>query len=242
MPSKYTPNTHPTGMARFDTLLGGGIPDMSIVVVHGSSASGSRTLVQQILYNRAVSGGKIGYLTVERSSKDVEEDMAVHGWTLEPLVQDGRWVFGDLYSLRHRGTQTKPGSQMPTQQAFSVLDRLHSDALKMMAEGRWIILDSLSSVYFMHDLKDIAYFIEVLTMATRVYGGIHFVVSISGIYDLDALPILTNLVDGVIEFKLDEAPSQRMVPDGVLRVTKMRRLPPAIRNLGYTISADGFSV
>ncbi len=241
MPSKYTPKIHVTGITKFDALLRGGIPDMSLLLVHGSSGSGSRTFIQQILYNRAASGGKVGYLTVERSAKDIEEDMAVHGWLLEPMLQDRRWVFGDIYSSRHQGTQMKLGSRIPSQQAFSIIDMLHTHWLSMMAEGRWTVLDSLSNVYFAHDLKDIAYFVEVLTLATRTYGGIHFILSISGIYDLETLPVLTNLVDGVIELRLNETPAQRMVPDGVLRTIKMRRLPPATRSLDYSITDDGFS-
>lgn len=243
MDPKNKPKTYPTGIDGLDTILGGGIPDMSVILVHGSSGSGCRTFVQQILYKRSGSGGKVGYLTVERSSKDIEEDMmAVYGWSLDTMLQDGRWTFGNIYGLRHQGTQIKPGAVMPSQRIFSVINTVHSEALKMMAAGRWIALDSVSSMFFAHDLKDIAYFIEVLTMATRTYGGVHFLISMSGLNDYETLPVLTNLVDGVIEFSIKDAPAQRMVPEGIMRITKMRRLPPALRTLEFSISTDGVTV
>ncbi len=68
----------------FDDILGGGIPEGSVVLVQGLPGTMKSSLVYGIMYNNVLREGLRGlYITLEQSKKSLEGQMALMGFQVE---------------------------------------------------------------------------------------------------------------------------------------------------------------
>jgi len=108
-----------------DEMLGGGLPDKSVVVMTGEPGSGYDILAQQIMYQHALRNERVAYFSTSRSPDTIKEDFSTFGWDIAPLQEKGNWVY----------YQTSVADAIQT---------LTENIPKAIAEDRWILLDSLS--------------------------------------------------------------------------------------------------
>lgn len=67
----------------FDEILGGGIPEGSVVLVQGLPGTMKSSLVYSIMYNHALRGELSGlYVTLEQSKKSLENQMSLMGMNI----------------------------------------------------------------------------------------------------------------------------------------------------------------
>jgi len=57
-----------TQIMQLDEILGGGLPDKSVILMLGEPGSGNDTLAQQIMYQHALKERKVTYFTTLKSS------------------------------------------------------------------------------------------------------------------------------------------------------------------------------
>jgi len=76
-----------TGIDALDRMLGG-IPNGSVIVLHGRPGSGFEIFAQQILYNKANSNeGKAHYFTIEHPTEDITSEMYSRNWDVDSLIE-----------------------------------------------------------------------------------------------------------------------------------------------------------
>ena len=75
-----------------DEMLGGGLPDKSVVVMTGEPGSGYDILAQQMMYQHAIRNDKVAYFSTSRSPDTIKEDFSTFGWDVAPLQEKGNWV------------------------------------------------------------------------------------------------------------------------------------------------------
>jgi len=74
-------------------MLGGGLPDKSVVVMTGEPGSGYDILAQQIMYQHALRNERVAYFSTSRSPDTIKEDFSTFGWDIAPLQEKGNcWL------------------------------------------------------------------------------------------------------------------------------------------------------
>jgi len=234
-----------TEIKGLDELIEGGFPDGSIILLLGNPGTGIETFAQQILYLRALRAGKVAYFTIERSPRDIKEDMAIFGWDLNPLEEAGTWDFVDAYTSRLIGYYKKMGDKyQESEMGLSVsepgaLSTLRNELTKRVDEKRWTVIDTLSHLLIMHDVKDIVDALGVFTMGVRDNGGLHFLIMIKGMHDPQTITTMSHLADGVIEFQTKERAG---IIVGAMRIMKMRRNLGSLKLIPYAVTDRGITV
>jgi circadian clock protein KaiC len=73
----------PTHIPGFDSLIQGGFPNGSLILVSGTPGSGKSNLCSQILYYNALKGKKCLYLDLEQAEGKLSTQMAQFGWDVK---------------------------------------------------------------------------------------------------------------------------------------------------------------
>jgi KaiC/GvpD/RAD55 family RecA-like ATPase len=234
-----------TEIKGLDESVEGGFPDGSIILLLGNPGTGVETFAQQILYLRALKAGKVAYFTIERSPRDIKEDMAIFGWNLKSVEEAKTWDFVDAYTSRLVGYYKKMGETgQEADVGMSVsepgaLSTLRDELTRRLNEKRWTAIDTLSHLLMMHELKDVVDALGVFTMGVRDNGGLHFLIMIKGMHDPKTITTMSHLADGVIEFQTKERAG---VIVGAMGITKMRRNLGSLKLIPYAVTDRGITV
>lgn len=203
-----------------DEMLGGGLPDKSVVVMTGEPGSGYDILAQQIMYQHALHDGKVAYFSTSRSRETIKEDLATFGWNITPLEEKNDWIH----------------LQAPVSDAISVLTQ---NMPKAVAEGRWALLDSLSYLVLTQKYYSAVQIVELLLENARKHGGIHFLLLTQKMHEAETETTMQHLADGVMEFTAHETAGGI---DRRIRIKKMRRAVYEPRLIPFNITERGITI
>ena len=201
-------------------MLGGGLPDKSVVVMTGEPGSGYDILAQQMMYQHALRNEKVAYFSTSRSPDTIKEDFSTFGWETSPLQEKGNWV---CY-------QTSVADAIQT---------LTENIPKAISEGRWILLDSLSYLILTQKYYSVVKTVELLLENARKHGGIHFLLLTQKMHDTETETTMQHLADGVMEFTANETAGGI---DRRIRLKKMRRAVYEPRLIPFNITERGITI
>ena len=86
----------PTGIATFDIIAKGGLPENRTTLISGTAGSGKTVFAMQFLAAGIVEGGQNGvFVTFEESASDIRSNMGSFGWSLEQWEREGKLAFVD---------------------------------------------------------------------------------------------------------------------------------------------------
>jgi KaiC/GvpD/RAD55 family RecA-like ATPase len=190
-----------TWIEGLDEVLGGGLPDKSVILMMGEPGSGYDILAQQILYQHAFKEDKVAYFTTMRSPDILKEDFETFSWDVPSIEKTDQWVFIDVRTP-------------------DALQILREEIPSRIKKGCWTLIDSLSYLLQTQKVDSVLKTIELLLETARKHGGIHFLLLVQGMQDSQTEITMQHLVDGVIEFTAQE------VAGGIdrrIRMKKMRR-------------------
>jgi len=203
-----------------DEMLGGGLPDKSVVIMTGEPGSGYDILAQQIIHQHALHNEKIAYFSTSRPPETLREDLATFGWNVAPLEEQGKWTFHHI----------------PVADAVPVLTKTIPETI---SEGRWILIDSLSYLILTQKYASVVGIVELLLDNTRKHGGIHFLLLTQKMHDSETETTMQHLVDGVMEFSANESAGGI---DRRIRIKKMRRAVYEPRLIPFNITERGITI
>ncbi len=209
-----------TWIDSLDEFLGGGLPDKSLVLMTGEPGSGHDVLAQQILYQNAVHMGRVAYLSTFRDSDALKEDFEAFGWNVTPLQENGNWLFLDAHSPNAAETLLK---EIPA----------------IMANGRWILLDSLSYLILTQPYKSVINIVELLSETAKKIGGIHFLLLTQKMQAPEIETAIQHLADGVIQLSALE------IQGGIdrrMKIKKMQRVVYEPRLIPFNITENGIAI
>jgi len=209
-----------TWVEGLDEMLGGGLPEKSVILMTGEPGSGYDILAQQILYQNAVQEGKVAYFSTSRTSEALREDFDTFNWNLAPLQEKGSWSFIDV--------------NVPT-----VVQVLTEQVPKVVAEGRWVLIDSLSYLILTQKYRSVINMVELLLSCARKHGGVHFLLLTQKMHDSETETTMQHLVDGVMEFSAQEMAGGI---DRRIRIKKMRRAVYEPRLIPFNITERGITI
>ena len=209
-----------TWVEGLDEMLGGGIPEKSVVLMMGEPGSGYDILAQQILYQNALQNGKVAYFSTSRVSDALTEDFETFGWNVSPLQEKSNWQFFQV--------------NVP-----NVIQVLTETIPRAVTQGRWVLIDSLSYLILTQKYRDVIRMVELLLNAARQHGGVHFLLLTQKMHDAETETTMQHLVDGVMEFSAQEMAGGI---DRRIRMKKMRRAVYEPRLIPFNITERGITI
>ena len=209
-----------TWIEGLDEVLGGGLPDKSVILTMGEPGSGYDIFGQQILYQHALKENKAAYFTTMMSPDTMKEDFETFGWDVPSLEKTDQWAFVDVRTSK-------------------ALQILQEEIPSKIEKGCWTLIDSLSYLLRTQKVDSVLKTVELLLESARKHGGIHFLLLVQGMQDPQTEITMQHLVDGVVEFTSQE------VAGGIdrrIRMKKMRKTVYTPRLIPFRITERGIII
>jgi len=193
-----------TGVGELDKLLGEGYPDRSAILVVGPAGIGKEALRYWFISSGLIQGDFCLYLTKSTPS-EVLHDIKGFGMDTDRVpmwfAREGGEVKLDLNDLAAF--------------SFKLKEVLQQHATKRIR----IATDILSSLLVLNQMETVYRFLSQLFAEIKQYDVVLVATLEEGMHDQKVVSTMTEVFDGVIEFKLYEE-GLRVTP--LLRVKKMR--------------------
>ena len=243
----------------FDAALGGGFPKGHIVLVYGSAGTMKSSICFNTLFNEILKGKKGAYISIEQSSLSLLRQMVGMGYDISKInievLNDANDVLKGLSKLKPgeekklsiidfgsirkqlRSTSQKKSKGMD----FALSDHMVNTILEI-AETLVnkdlcdiIIIDSLTAIYSLTELKDPRNEIFYLFEYLRDLGLTAFIISEeSEGSTYSHFGVESYLVDGIIHLNLAER-NRKVTRE--IQIVKMRSTD--CNNDIYTLDFDG---
>jgi len=214
----------PTGIARLDEMLGGGLPKGSTTLVAGGPGTGKTILAAQFIYSGATKYGEKGvYVIFGESAETFKNNMLSLGWDFGKLQEKRQVEILDLISLR------EPESVETT------FDEIVETARVLGAKR--LVIDSITALTVV--FKDVAEIRTLISVLQKVLRGLNCTTIL-----ITEIPWGTNRLGmGIEEFVSDgiivlEMVSRRNQLKRRLMVLKMRATELNLKYYQYEISKN----
>jgi len=239
VPQEQAPSIHPTQIRGLDSLIGGGLPSNSLILVTGNIGSNYSTFIEQILFKHLSSDGKIAFYTSETPSLEIEREMESFNWPIDRYLESGRWVFVDVLTpdLQSLAELAPEGFKNLRVNLSGSLSPLKTDILDKVKENRWTVIN-LSHMLQTYDLKEAMELFLYWRTVAKTFGGIHFALLPKDVHPEQSVNALKNLADGVIEFQLREGPRDY---ETFITFQKLRTLRKA-RRIQFDVTEEGIVI
>ena len=134
-----------TKMEGLDELLGGGIPEGSVVLVSGAPGTMKTSLTYHILHANALDGVRGLYVSLEQSRASLVDHTEGLGYRLEDTR--GNLSILDLGMLRKKMTG-------PAEQPWMDLFKLYTQGIRKSFDYRILVLDSLDALEILAKFRE----------------------------------------------------------------------------------------
>ncbi|ASJ03419.1 recombinase RecA [Thermococcus profundus] len=226
-----------------DSLIQGGIPEGSVVLVIGDAKSGKTTFQMQFLYNQVVLRGMPGLaILVDLPKREFLDISKGFGWDFSPILDEYLYLV-DAYSHRIKSAPKFSFSEdviidpsNPTQIAKFVKDTT-SSLVASGHTGQMVgVITSITPLFFESELVDIYKFLEELKDIAHRYRQVWMIEINTGVEKPEVEAMVRAIVDGIIELKMfEEGRTLRRY----IRVYGMRKTAHSLSWFPYEITPSG---
>lgn len=188
-----------TGVTGLDSILGGGLPEGSTILVIGEPGTGKSIFCDQFI-NAGLEDGENGLIiTLDDLPDDVAERAMDFGWDLRGY--EDSFLFMDAYSWRlGEDVEGKYTIQGPSD--LNQLNMTLTDALRDLGDGRPRIgIDSVSTLVLYTNINSAVKFLQVVSAKSKAKDGVLLLTIEEGVHDEKEVSTLNYVADGVIRFK-----------------------------------------
>lgn len=216
-------------------MLGGGIPEESIILVSGGPGSG-KTIYSLQYINSAISRGEpCVYISLEESMKKKIENAKAFGWDLQKAMDTNMLDVLDLYMIPQAQGFVEPYDRIRGKLQFSIEKEIEN--LVKRIDAKHVLLDPLTSILVHEQRSGKKRFIigQLFDKINRL--GCSAVITSEGLPKKDEFYMEQFLADGVfllqkdmIDFKLIKT----------ILVEKMRGIDFDDQPRRYVITSRGF--
>jgi circadian clock protein KaiC len=193
-----------SGLEELDKVLGDGYPDKSTVLVVGPAGIGKEALRYSFIRSGLLQGDFCMYVT-KSTPTEVLHDIKGFG------IDIGRVP---LWCAREGGELKYDVNDLPSL-SFNIKEELKKNAARRIR----VATDVLSSLLVLNQMESVYRFLSQLFSDIKQYDAVLLATLEEGMHDIKVVSSMTELFDGVLEFKLYEE-GLRVTP--LVRVRKMR--------------------
>lgn len=141
-----------TGIEGIDTMLRGGIPKGSTVLISGKIGTGKTIMGMQYLYNGVVDYDEPGvYVAVDERPEDLRKEAMDFGWDLKQLEKENKLIIVDVWSLI---------AELPSTEKYSISGEMSVDNIVSTVIGlvnsisaKRLVFDSIPALALQMDLE-----------------------------------------------------------------------------------------
>jgi circadian clock protein KaiC len=222
----------PTGIASFDVIAKGGLPENRTTLLSGTAGSGKTVFATQFLAAGIRAGQHGVFITFEESAADIRQNMRSFGWDLAQWEREGKFAFVDA--------SPDPGIETVESGSFdlgALLARLENGVRKVGAKR--VAVDSLGAMFSQFSDQSIVRR-ELFRIASALKTmGVTAVLTAERTDDYGPIARF-----GVEEFIADNVMVLRNVLDGEIRrrtieIVKFRGTDHQKGEFPFTIIANG---
>jgi circadian clock protein KaiC len=207
-----------TGVDELDRLLGAGYPDRAVVLVSGPAGIGKEALRYWFIRAGLTAGDFCLYVT-KSTPTEVLQDFRGFGVDTSMVPT---W-----YS--REGGEVKFNPNDLAALSFNVKEILRSNGGRRIR----IATDVLSSLLVLNPTETVYRFLSQLFADVKQYDAVLLATLEEGMHDPKVVSTMSELFDGVVEFKLFEE-GLKVTP--LLRVVKMRGSAPQLGYYNFAMS------
>jgi KaiC/GvpD/RAD55 family RecA-like ATPase len=226
-----------------DSLIQGGIPSGSVVLVIGDPKSGKTTFQTQFLYNQVVMSGIPGLaILVDMPKREFLDFSKDFGWDFSPVLDEFLYLV-DAYSHRIKSAPKFSFSEdviIDASNPFQISKFIRDTTTGLVSSGHSGqlvgIITSITPLFFESDIVDIYKFLEELKDIAHRYKQVWLIEINSGIERPQVENTVRAIVDGIVEMKMfEEGRTLRRY----IRVYGMRRTAHSLSWFPYEITPTG---
>ena len=214
-----------SGVTALDKLLADGYPDKSAILVVGPPGIGKEALGYWFTQTGLVQGDFCLYVT-RLSVREVLQDVKGFGIDMQQKVP--LWLAGD-------GGQIKYDVNDLAALSYNIKDAIKKNSNRSIR----VVVDVLSSLLMLNQPETIYKFLDQLLADAKQYDTVVLATLEEGMHKPEIITAMQQLFDGVVELRLYEE-GLRVLP--LLRIRKMRGLPPQPGYFNFSFSRDGMEV
>lgn len=192
-------------------ILPEGLPPGNVILSTAPPGCGKTILGMQFIDAALSEGKKVVFVSTDASPKETMMRMGHFSWGGSKAYEDGRLIFVDCYSWRMGyGRESKNVFSVDSLVDLGTIGIKISDALDNAGDDAALLFDSLSPI-ILHSSSDAAiHFIE-MTFAKLKERGLTAMINFEkGVHDEKIVNVIRSMVDGIIEFKLEEEDGELM--------------------------------
>src|SRR6266542_2244425 len=203
----------PTGVAGFDAVLEGGLPERRMYLVQGDPGAGKTTLSLQFLLAGVASGERALYISLSETREELDSIALAHGWSFEGLSileVSSDAARDEVDTTLYQPSEVELGDRM--REILEHIDRLRPTR---------IVLDSCSELRLLAQ-SGLRYRRQILAMKRRLADWSCTILFIDNTQPGTPDMLLQNLVHGVV--LMEQLAPQYGAERRRLRVMKLRGL------------------
>ena len=226
-----------TGITGLDEMLGGGIPEKSIILLCGGPGVGKTIMTLQYMMAAVSRGEPVVYVTLEESMEKKTKNAKAFGWDLVGAEENDMIESLDIYMVPHSQGVVEPIDRKRGKIQFSIENEIETAAKRIGAKH--IIIDPVTSI-LVHESRSgkKRYLIGQLFDTIRSLGCTAIITS-EGIPSVGDFYMEQFLSDGVLLLNKDLL-DYTMIK--TIRIDKMRGIDFDDQPRRYLVTNRGFQV
>lgn len=204
-----------TGTRRLDDLLYGGFPIGSNVIVYGPAYSGKEVLIYSFIAEGLKKGVPSIILLLDKTLDEVMQDLKFVLANIEEYRSKGLLYIIDAYSRSIGDKTVIEGVEYVNSQTDldSIMKSIDNIVQKIKDSERYyrIAVLSLSTLLTFMDSQQLLRFLQPFTTKRKRDRGVSIYMMEKGIHSESEVQMVSYLMDGIIEFKIEGSKTLFMV-------------------------------
>jgi KaiC/GvpD/RAD55 family RecA-like ATPase len=228
-----------SGILGLDSILGGGIPEKSFVVLVGGTGTGKSIFAQQFLWEGLKSGEGAVYVSLDESPAQLRKDMEAFGWKVSEFEEKKKFAVVDAFTSAIGKVREKEKYAVQDISDLNEFLDVLASAVRDVG-GKRVVIDSINPIYLNSKVASPRNITLHIKRLVQGLGATTFAIAHIGAGDKVGWgQEIEHLADGIIRLDLEEVKGELVRSILVLKFRgtnhSLKRHPFEITNSGIVV-------